>query len=56
MYGTGTSALLLVVVAIRVEVVVHNTLANHCTTIPTRNRGRTTSGMLGPVKRLFEER
>jgi len=56
MQGEGTAALLLVVVAIRVEVVVFNTLANHCTTIPTRHRGGTTSRMLGPVKRLFEER
>jgi len=39
----------------RVEVVVYNTLANHYSTIPTRYRGRTTSGMLGPVKVLFEE-
>ena len=39
----------------RVEAVVYNTLANHYSTIPTRYRGRTTSGMLGPVKVLFEE-
>ena len=39
----------------RVEVLVYNTLANHYTTIPTRYRGRTTSGMIGPVRVLFEE-
>lgn len=33
----------------RIEVLVHNTLANHYTTIPTRYRGDTTSGLLGPV-------
>jgi hypothetical protein len=39
----------------RIEVLVYNTLANHYTTIPTRYRGRTTSGMIGPVKVVFEE-
>ncbi len=33
----------------RIEVLVANTLANHYTTIPTRYRGATTSGLLGPV-------
>jgi hypothetical protein len=33
----------------QVEVLVCNTLANHYTTIPTRYRGATTSGLLGPV-------
>ena len=33
----------------RIEVLVHNTLANHYTTIPTRYRGTPTSGLLGPV-------
>ena len=39
----------------RVEVVVYNTLANHYLTIPTRYRGRPASGMIGPVKIVFEE-
>lgn len=34
----------------RIEVLVYNTLANHYTTIPTRYRGDTTSGLLGPVQ------
>jgi hypothetical protein len=34
----------------RLEVLVCNTLTNHYTTIPTRYRGRTTSGLLGPVQ------
>jgi hypothetical protein len=34
----------------RIEVLVYNTLANHYTTIPTRYRGQTTSGLLGPVQ------
>lgn len=34
----------------RIEVLVCNTLANHYTTIPTRYRGDTTSGLLGPVR------
>jgi len=34
----------------RIEVLVCNTLANHYTTVPTRYRGDTTSGLLGPVK------
>jgi len=33
----------------RIEVMVCNTLANHYTTVPTRYRGQTTSGLLGPV-------
>jgi hypothetical protein len=33
----------------RIEVLVCNTLANHYTTIPTRYRGSTESGLLGPV-------
>ena len=33
----------------RIEVLVCNTLANHYTTVPTRYRGNTTSGLLGPV-------
>jgi hypothetical protein len=38
----------------RIEVLVHNTLANHYTTIPTRYRGQTTSGLLGPVRLSLE--
>jgi hypothetical protein len=34
---------------------VFNTLANHYQTIPTRYRGSTKSGLLGPV-RLYIER
>ena len=34
----------------RIEVLVCNTLANHYTTVPTRYRGQTTSGLLGPVQ------
>ncbi len=34
----------------QIEVLVCNTLANHYTTIPTRYRGQTTSGLLGPVQ------
>jgi hypothetical protein len=33
----------------RIEVLVYNTLSNHYLTIPTRYRGRLTSGLLGPV-------
>ena len=33
----------------RIEVLVFNTLANHYLTIPTRYRGESTSGLLGPV-------
>jgi hypothetical protein len=33
----------------RIEVLVCNTIANHYTTVPTRYRGSTTSGLLGPV-------
>jgi hypothetical protein len=38
-----------------VEVLVYNTLANHYVTIPTRYRGRATSGMLGRVRIVFEK-
>jgi len=34
----------------RIEVLVCNTLANHYVTIPTRYRGSTSSGLLGPVR------
>ena len=37
----------------RIEVLVYNTLANHYSTIPTRYRGSTTSGLLGPVRILI---
>jgi hypothetical protein len=33
----------------RIEALVCNTLANHYTTVPTRYRGNTTSGLIGPV-------
>ncbi len=33
----------------RIEVLVYNTLANHYTSIPTRYRGSTVAGLLGPV-------
>jgi hypothetical protein len=36
-----------------IEVLVHNTLANHYTSIPTSYRGKTTSGLLGPVKLIL---
>ncbi|MHB1035133.1 MAG: glycosyl hydrolase [Pirellulales bacterium] len=39
----------------RIEVLVCNTLANHYTTVPTRYRGATTSGLLGPVTLQFAE-
>ncbi len=39
----------------RLEVLVYNTLANHYTTIPTRYRGKTVSGLLGPAKILREQ-
>jgi hypothetical protein len=38
----------------RIEILVFNTLANHYQTIPTRYRGSSTSGLLGPV--AFEVR
>lgn len=38
----------------RVEVLVCNTLANHYTTVPTRYRGSTASGLLGPVSVEFK--
>jgi hypothetical protein len=34
----------------RIEILVYNTLSNHYTTIPTRYRGSTVSGLLGPVR------
>ena len=34
----------------RIEVLVYNTLANHYLTVPTRYRGSTVSGLLGPVR------
>ncbi|HOK76912.1 MAG TPA: hypothetical protein PLW35_04225 [Verrucomicrobiota bacterium] len=34
----------------RIEVLVCNTLANHYTTVPTRYRGSTVAGLLGPTK------
>ncbi len=34
----------------RIEILVYNTLANHYTTIPTRYRGNTLSGLMGPVR------
>ncbi|MFA6294374.1 MAG: glycosylhydrolase-like jelly roll fold domain-containing protein, partial [Victivallales bacterium] len=36
-----------------IEVLVHNTLANHYTTVPTSYRGETTSGLIGPVKLIL---
>ncbi len=39
----------------RIEVLVCNTLANHYTTVPTRYRGPTTSGLLGPVQIEYRE-
>ena len=38
----------------RIEVLVLNTLANHYRTIPTRYRGSTRSGLLGPVRLEIE--
>lgn len=37
----------------RIDVVVHNTLANHYDTIPTKYKGDLTSGLLGPVRLLY---
>jgi len=37
------------------EVLVYNTLANHYTSIPTRYRGSTKSGLLGPVSLTFNQ-
>ena len=38
----------------QIEVLVSNTLANHYVTIPTHYRGKTTSGLIGPVSiKLF---
>jgi len=34
----------------RLEILVYNTLANHYLTIPTRYRGSTRSGLIGPVR------
>ncbi|MBU0639511.1 MAG: hypothetical protein KKB50_11650 [Planctomycetes bacterium] len=39
----------------RVEILVYNTLANYYGTIPTRYRGSTKSGLLGPVRVLSGE-
>jgi hypothetical protein len=39
----------------RLEVLVYNALANHYLTIPTRYRGSTVSGLLGPVSLQFSE-
>jgi hypothetical protein len=36
----------------RLEILVYNTLANHYLTIPTRYRGSSVSGLLGPVRML----
>jgi hypothetical protein len=33
----------------RLEILVCNTLANHYSTVPTRYRGESKSGLLGPV-------
>jgi hypothetical protein len=38
----------------KIEILVCNTLGNHYTTVPTQYRGRTTSGLLGPVKLKLE--
>jgi hypothetical protein len=37
----------------KIEILVYNTLANHYLTIPTKYRGSTQSGLLGPVKLEF---
>ncbi|MCY2992981.1 MAG: glycosyl hydrolase, partial [Planctomycetota bacterium] len=37
----------------RLEILVYNTLANHYLTIPTKYRGKPTSGLLGPVQLEF---
>ena len=33
----------------QIEILVYNTLANHCLTVPTKYQGDPTSGLLGPV-------
>jgi hypothetical protein len=38
----------------RIEVLIHSTLANHYLTIPTRYRGSTVAGLLGPVRLSLE--
>jgi len=38
-----------------VEVLVYNTLSNHYQTIPSRYRGKPTSGLMGPVRLLSRE-
>jgi len=38
-----------------IEVTVYNTLSNHYQTIPSRYRGDTTSGLIGPVRLLYEK-
>ena len=37
------------------EVIVYNTLANHYQTIPSRYRGVSTSGLIGPVRLLSRD-
>jgi hypothetical protein len=39
----------------RIEVLVYNTVANHYLTIPTRYRGSTVSGLLGPARIVIGE-
>ncbi|MGC8830251.1 MAG: glycosyl hydrolase [Verrucomicrobiia bacterium] len=39
----------------RIELLIYNTAANHYVTIPTRYRGATESGLIGPVKLITEE-
>jgi hypothetical protein len=38
----------------RIEILVYNTLANHYTTIPTRYRGSTKSGLIGPANLVIQ--
>ncbi|MDR1491946.1 MAG: hypothetical protein LBT05_04400, partial [Planctomycetaceae bacterium] len=40
----------------KIEIEVYNTLGNHYLTIPTRYRGRTESGLIGPVKVILTEK
>jgi hypothetical protein len=37
----------------RIDILVYNTLANHYRTVPTRYRGKSTSGLIGPVRLEF---
>ena len=39
----------------RLEVLVYNALSNHYRTIPTRYRGESESGLLGPVRLIFRQ-